>query len=353
MLFEGEDVVRDWLDEITRGRIDWFDDWLIYWEDSPRDADFAGFDNCWRNIQRVAGGSLLRSNEIDVRRLFGSIAECHDWAHSPLQDDVRLHHVDAREALITVGVAPSGVWEARLIGDLFENAHITYQSWRELDADAATAQLAGDVDMLRSRAEALIATSLSIPARRSAHAVAAVCAMHTANPTDVDHHVDSFFVLDQQAVRESGSEADERDLLFVTLAGATVRATRGDRDGVQELMRKVRQRAEPAGERLPHAYMAMWSSALMTLDPLYAQMLAEQLLIDETADGFTDDSFAAAYLLFQASVAVGDEEKIVDLLTFWSLAALDVEGGPGVQHWLNHVKVDPDDDVDDVEDIEP
>lgn len=158
-------------------------------------------------------------------------------------------------------------------------------------------------------------------------------------------------------MRESGSEADERDLRFVTVAGAAVRAAEGDRDGVQELMRRVRQRVEPPGERLPHAYMALWATAMMTLDPQYAQMLAQQLLIDETAEGITDDSFAAAFLLLEASLAVDDAKTMLDLMIHWptaarEIAAREVESGPGVQLWLNNTEFGSADDFDDIDGID-
>lgn len=355
--FEGEDAVRYWLDATTRGQSVWFDEWLSYWEDSPRDADFGEFSKCWGDLERVAGGSLSRSNELDVRLLFGSVAESHDWEYSRQQDDVRLHHVAAREALIGAGLAPSGAWEARLLGDLFENAQITFRSWRELNPDGASAQLTVEAEKLHNSALELIDNSTNVAARRSAHAVAAVCALHIATPTDINHHVASFFALDEQAMRESGSEADERDLRFVTVAGAAVRAAEGDRDGVQELMRRVRQRVEPPGERLPHAYMALWATAMMTLDPQYAQMLAQQLLIDETAEGITDDSFAAAFLLLEASLAVDDAKTMLDLMIHWptaarEIAAREVESGPGVQLWLNNTEFGSADDFDDIDGID-
>jgi hypothetical protein len=338
------DRVVEWLAEIDDEVADELAQWLEDCGQDPSGFEVDAFERWWLRLERAAGGRLSHSVETDVRAMLGAVAEDCDLLMLDDHDAPEMYGVSVRSGLRSSGRAPSGVWEATFLGDLVENAAMAYNSWFSLDPDAATSRFRNELEMVSAGCAALIGSTSSLAARRTAQSVAAVCALHTSGPSAALQHVESFFELDRQVTRESGRSAPVRDLQYVASAGTGARARLGDLVGVHEVMRRVRQLAEPAGESLPATLVKVWARALAGLDPEFAQLLARQLLLDTHTDGEdrSDIAFAAAHLLFQVSMNAGDLDTAALLAAEWAPAALGAPHGPGSLAWLAIMEADED-----------
>ena len=340
--------VAAWLPDANEEEIDEIDDWLCELEygDDPIELRPDDLDAFWDRIVALAGGSLDRSLEIELRMLLGDLAALADGA--TVGDDIAdVVSVEFRSRLKAADRNPSGVWEAALLADLLENAYRAHEVWRRLDPDSATIELVAQVSKIASECEALSKATRSIATRRMLASTSALCAFTLGDTAASIGNVELFFQLEQQTRRESGPVATNEELLGVTLAGVNAYAAQRDGAAVTELMRHVRLLAEPAGELLQPEYMHIWSAALLDLDPPFAQMLAQQMLRDvqETFGPHSDDAMFAAYSLFQSTVVVGDEAAIETLINEWLPIAMESGHGPGGQLWLQSVEVEDPDDV--------
>jgi hypothetical protein len=339
----GVDAVAAWLVDSP----DWLVEALYEWAEGVEagvdgvllEASFAGFADWWERLSAAVGGTMPPSMQTDVKRMFGDVARCVDRADVyGGDDDIGVVSTRCRESLIFAGLAPGGMWRAELLADRLENSMSMDEHWSGLDVVERSAQLDKALRGLLRGCDELLATTPSIRARGMATAVAAVCSLRVVGADVALMRVRQFFEYERQAVRESGDECTWAELTYVALAGVTAHQLLGDRAGVQEVMRLIRQRAEPAGESLPASFMSIWARGLRDIDPALAQMIARQLLfdVDDGGDGDrTDAAFAAAFLLLETSLAAGDRELADQLANEWTPLALEASYGPGSQSWVD------------------
>ena len=344
------DAVVEWLRNAPEALIDE----LYSWAESAEDDEGAGtkatsaeFTGWWARLSAAAGGAMPHSMQTDVKAMFGEVAWLAD-------QDGTLDNVDAlgvvgvqcREDLIAVGLAPDGPWRADLLADKLERAMSIAERSSALDSSWSQDELQQSLHELLDSCDDLLGSTRSTRTRRAVEAVAAVCALRVLGPDEALVRVQRFFDLDRQAERESGAESSWSELTYVALAGVTAHAVLGNRAGIQEIMRLIRQRAEPAGGSLPTVFMRIWARGLRDLDPALAQMIARQLLLDlyEDAGERTDAAFGAAFLLLESSLAVGDQELADELVNEWMPLALEAPHGQGSQAWVNSFEATVDDD---------
>jgi hypothetical protein len=331
---------RDMIDLIpgvSQADVDEVECWLEELEGSDGPAPTpADLDWLWGRIVELAGGSLDAELEREARLLLGEVAEFGDFLSESEVDDAGAVPVRLRVHLRSLGRHPRGVWEAELLACQFENAWGSYESWMEIEPEAAGREFAEHLDVLAAELAALAGSTRRVLVRRMVTSTSAVVAFHQGDVDGAVKACESYFALAAQTLRESGRSPSLQELVAVTFAGVHGYAARGDADGVAEVMRRVRRYAEPAGENLPPLLMEIWSSALLDLDPAFAQMLAEQGLRDvqEATGQRSDDAMQAAFSLFLAAVAANDVSASKQLLNEWAPVAVDAGSGLGASQWM-------------------
>lgn len=334
--------VAELLPDAGGEELDEIDGWLADLEDGdgprpgPEDLDWL-----WDRIVDLAGGSMSVEIDREARWLLGEVAALGDDL-SASDDGADAVPTGLRVHLRSLGRHPAGEWEAVLLADLFDNAWSTYESWSQLDPDAAAGEFAGRVEEIAATAMALARSTRSPVVQRMLASTRAAVAFRQGDLDGAIGLVEEFFVLARQTSRQSDGAPSLHELVMVALAGVNAHAVRGDADAVSEVMRRVRVYGEPAGENLPAVLMEIWSLALLNLDPGFAQMLARQVLIDEqTVTGeHSDESMRAAFALLMASVAVGDEDTAERLAHEWVPVAFEAGSGLGARLWMDAAHTD-------------
>ncbi|MDO8389444.1 MAG: hypothetical protein Q7V57_03065 [Actinomycetota bacterium] len=316
--------LEEWLDEIEFG-------------EEPLNLSTADLDACWDRLVGYSRDELYPSFEEELRLMMGELAELLDVDASTDVDQAALISVVFREHLEKLGRAPSGLWKAELLADRASNALGEFEMWRSLDPVPAAAKVLQELTSLLDECDELIAQSRSIPTRRHTSATSAICSARVEDPDQVIARVDRFFDLEQRARRESGNSPSLDELMYVAVAGVTAYGAKADAAGIQELMRRIRLLAEPAGESLPVPLLHVWSQALTNVDPAFSQMLALQMLQDTWIEGTTptDSAFEAAFALFEATVSLDDAEGVEALVVKWVPMALEAPPGDGASAWLD------------------
>jgi YD repeat-containing protein len=292
----------------------------------------ADFSSWWSRLSGVAGGEMSHSVQTDVKAMFGEFAWGADQADNRLADLMPdFVAVDLRQSLVEIGLAPGGMWRAELLADRLKNALIAHERWVGFDDAERNRQLDESLAALLEDCNELIGSTLVLRARRLASAVAAVCAYRLGTPEDVLLRVEQFFDYERQAKRERGDECSWEELTYVALAGVTAYASLEDASGVQEVMRLIRQRVEPADGTLPPVFLSIWARGLRHVDPALAQMVARQLMLDvyDEEQGRTDAAFGAAFLLMESSLFAGDQDLVDELVTNGCLLPLSLLTEPG------------------------
>lgn len=336
------DAVIDWLQHAPESLVEELCDWAegvgdedgeSVWCVSP--GDFASW---WKRLSDAVDGTMPKSMQTDVKALFGEMAWRMD-AEADQRDADRVLNVAVhfRENLIASGLAPGGTWLAELLVDRLENAWLEYAQWAEFDQAARAERFSESLRGVLASCDELVSDTASIPARRIATAVAAACTLWVSGLEDALERTARFFELERQAERENGDESSWAELTYVALAGVTANARLGNADGVHEVMRRIRRRAEPAGGTLPARFMSIWARGLRDLDPPLAQMISQQLLRDVYDGGpnRTDAAFAAAFLLAEMSALAGDHSLADRIANEWMPLALEAPHGEGSQMWIN------------------
>ena len=123
---------------------------------------------------------------------------------------------------------------------------------------------------------------------------------------------------------------------MVALAGAELLGAKNDTEAAHELTRQLKTVGAEPGESLPFVIQLIVARTFLTVDPAYAQMLAKALLDDVvSASGETSqEALSAAFLLMQASMAVGEFEFADELANTWMPRALEVGHGSGALDWM-------------------
>ena len=226
--------------------------------------------------------------------------------------------------------------EAVLLADRASNAFAGYEMWSSLDPEGAEGQLRDELGALVQECDRLAGVTQSSAARRQLAATGALCATRSEEPPRVLARVERFFEFQARARRESGDEASLDELVSVAAAGVAAHGATANAAGMQELMRRMRVLAEPAGGSLPGELLEVWSRGIRDLDPSFAQMLASQMLHDEWVEGTppSDTAFRAAYAVFDATAVLGEGEHLDALVRQWLPLALASPPCAGAQAWL-------------------
>ncbi len=317
-----------------------------------RQVAFDDFPRWWERFERLAGGEMPTSMQTDIKVLFGEVALQADVDNSTTgDDDAGVGATACREALVAAGMAPGGMWRVWLLADRMENAFTLARQWADLDPNEAADALRTALHSILDESDAFARTTLVARAKRVATAVGAMCSLHVETPEAASERVGRFFELERQYKQEAGQADPEVELTYVAFAGVTAYANLGDLHGIEEVMRRVRHRAADRGGELPPRFMSIWASGLKSLDPAFAQMIARQLLTDattvNTSGHRSDTEFAAAFLLMETSLLVGDHDLADALANEWMPLAIAAPYGPGSQRWVNAVDESTDEDEDD------
>ncbi len=325
--------IADWLDDLE------FGDGLIGFQ--PSDLD--GF---WDTLERLSGGTMHHAFERDARGLVGQIAELADLATPDSEDVPDLVSIRFREHLRSSGRSPTGVWEAALLADMAHNATIAFDVWAQVDPEPAREQLRSEMHAMLESCRRLSSEMRSLAGQRLLASTSSLCLYRLGRFEESIERAGSFFRLERQCRRESGSLVSLDELVAATAGGVNSYASLGDADGVAEVMRRVRILAEPAGGVLQPVFLHVWSNAMMSLDPAFAQMLALQRLNDvqEATGAHSDEALGAALTLMEATALAGDGDAANQLAEEWAPLALNAEHGPGAQMWINSINLDNSDD---------
>lgn len=314
--------IEDWLDEIEftnalslfgLDELDEFGDRLMELVPMPS----MGFD---RELRILLGELALRADE-----LVGG--------DDDLPDELPVRF---RQHLLATDRAPFGPWEAALIADQLENACRARQVWCSVDPPAAQNLLESEVTAIRARCAESAERTQSVVARRMLSSTAAFCAFLLNLFEEATTCADQFFELARQARRESGDNVGPDELMTAACAAVRSHVVRRDTGRVTETMRRVRIVAELSGETMSSQFIELWASALMDLDPQFAQMLSLQWLRDaqEASGDHSDEALAAAHSLLTATRQLDDADATARLVDEWAPIALEADHGRGAQLWL-------------------
>jgi hypothetical protein len=345
-------AVANWLDDVPEEDVDDLYGWAEGVDDDGEpllEITASEFTTWWSRLSRAVGGEMPNSMQTDVKAMFGEVAWGADQASSEATNvGPGFVAVGLRERLVDVGLAPGGMWRAELLADRLKNALIAHERWVGFDDAERNRQLDESLAAILEDCNELIGSTLVLRARRLASAVAAVCAYRLGTPQDVLLRVEQFFDYERQAKRERGDECSWEELTYVALAGVTAHASLEDVTGVQEVMRLIRQRVEPAGGILPPVFLSIWARGLRHVDPALAQMVARQLMLDvyDEEQGRTDAAFGAAFLLMESSLFAGDQDLVDELVNEWMPLAIEAPHGAGSQAWINAYVPEQEDDTD-------
>ncbi|MCB0966078.1 MAG: hypothetical protein KDB37_04530 [Ilumatobacter sp.] len=336
------DRILDWFPDAPQNLVDELYEWAEGLDDGEElrvTATAQDFPTWWERFSQLAGGAMPTSMQSDIKLLFGEVAADVDHANTPAGiADAVVAATSCRDALVKAELAPGGMWRAWLLADRLEAALTVAHQWVALDPEA-TSTLQKSLRAVLADSEELDRTTLTARAKRVATAIAAMCSVYVESPEVTTRRVERFFDLERQYMKEAGAADPEVELTYITFAGVNAYARLDDVDGIQEVMRRIRQRVEAGDNQLPPRFVTIWVRSLRALDPTFAQMLARQLLIDasnaNSGPGHSDPEFAAAFLLMETSVLAKDFDVADELVNEWMPRALEAPHGPGSQSWID------------------
>lgn len=338
-------------DNPEAGFIDDLESWYDGCFEPASEPSADDFRMWYSRLTEQTGGQSHGAAQIDIKAMFGQLARQLDWRELQLSDDaIGVPSTSARHTLIQCGLAPTGLWLAELLLDRCEALAGTESRTIAVEDEQLTdggppGSFVDDYAELLRDANELAAASSSVPARRCCAAVASWCSHRLGEHNESIEHADRYFELEQQAQRESEAQPYQAELELLAVAAVGSAALLEDRAAVDEVMRRVRLLVESDG-RLRPVFASVWAHGLAELDPEYAQMIAQRLVLDIEEVGLRNEDigFWSSFLLFEMTVASGDHDAAAALAAEWVPLAMAADHGPGVQRWLEIVQVEGDDE---------